>query len=195
MFTGIIREIGILEKIEKKPGGVVSFSIRCKKNRPKIGDSVSVNGVCLTATAVTKNGFTTDVVPETLKRTNLGFLEKDSTLNLEPSLKASDLLSGHLVMGHVDGVGTVKKISRGFLDISSPPKLMKFIAEKGSVAVNGVSLTVADRGKNSFSAAVIPFTAKHTNLGILKKGDRVNIEVDVVARYILNLRASLSIKS
>ncbi|MBI2638457.1 riboflavin synthase [Candidatus Peregrinibacteria bacterium] len=182
MFTGIVREIGRLAK--KTPGGKAGMhlSILSKKMRPQIGASIAVNGVCLTITKKTPGGFMVDVVSETLARTNLGKLKTNAALNLEPSMKIDDALDGHFVLGHVDT--TCNVISNGkYLTIELPKKLAQFIAEKGSVALNGVSLTVAAVAKNSFTVALIPFTKKHTNLGGLKNGDSINVEIDILARY------------
>lgn len=187
MFTGIIREIGIIKKIIKRPGGL-GLVISASKIHAKIGASIAVNGVCLTVTKKMKGDFIVDVVPETLNRTNLGMLRIGARINLEPSMKASDTFDGHFVMGHVDAVGRVTHRENGknglLLNIAVPQKLMKYIVEKGSVAVNGVSLTVANAKKNQFTVALTPFTEKHTNLSSLKKGNAMNIEVDIIARYL-----------
>lgn len=182
MFTGIVKEIGaIKEKSEK--GGSLCFEISAKKLRPIASASIAVNGVCLTVTKKTKNGFRVDVVPETLLHTNLCSLTAGSKVNLEPSLKIGDSLDGHFVTGHVDASGNVLK-NGDRLVVKFPGELKKFITKKGSVALNGVSLTVASVKGLSLTFALIPFTKKHTNLGELKKGDTVNIEVDLIARYI-----------
>lgn len=182
MFTGIVKEIGtIKEKSQRRSS--FCFEISTKKLRPSVSASIAVNGVCLTVIKKTKNGFRVDVVPETLRRTNLGSLSAGSKVNLEPSLKIGDSLDGHFVTGHVDACGTVLK-NGDRLAVKFPGKLKKFITEKGSVALNGVSLTIAAVKGSSLTTVLIPFTKKHTNLGELKKGDKVNIEVDLIARYI-----------
>lgn len=224
MFTGIIREVGSLKnKIrggdagggggagvdgaggmgagggggagDTSAGGMVTLVISCKKLRPKPGDSVCVNGVCLTVTKKTATGFEVDVVAETLKRTNLGELstgtaDRSSALNLEPALQARDTVDGHFVTGHVDAVARVTKVSVAKngteLTIKMPKNLMRFIAYKGSVTINGVSLTVGAIKNTEVTVALIPFTQKNTNLGLLKKGDMVNIEIDLIARYLYN---------
>lgn len=185
MFTGIIKEIGFLKNKIKHSKAVFDLEIACKKIKPKAGDSIAVNGVCLTVVKKTNTGFWTNVVSETFKKTNLKFLNTNSPVNLEPALKMNDKFDGHFVTGHIDDIGTVLKISARELIISFPKNLSKFIAKKGSVALNGVSLTVAKVQKNKLSVALIPFTNKNTNLGILKKGDKVNIEIDIIARYLI----------
>lgn len=188
MFTGIIQEIGIV--VKKNPHGAkgISLEIASKKLKPKIGASISVNGACLTVTQKKKGTLLFDIVHETMSRTNLGKLEISDRVNLEPSMRTSDLFDGHFVMGHVDSAGVVKKISqRKELTIAVPKKLMKFITEKGSIALNGVSLTIARTWENTFIVALIPFTLKQTNLGALKKGDTVNIEIDLIARYLARI--------
>ena len=184
MFTGIIREIGLLKRSGKigRDGFVVE--IFSKKLHPKIGDSIAVDGVCLTVTKKTPHSFCADVVLETLARTNLGALKKNAPLNLEPSMKAGDRFDGHFVMGHIDFAGSVLKTR---LEISLPQKYRRFIVEKGSVTMNGVSLTIASVKPKSFTVALIPYTLKHTNLGMLKKSDLVNVEVDILARYAKNI--------
>lgn len=181
MFTGIIREVGKLES-KKKAKGAASFvlKISSKKLRTRIGDSIAVNGVCLTVIKKTPNGFYAEVVPETIARTNLGALKKNAPLNLEPSMKAGDRFDGHFVMGHIDFAGRVLETG---LAIELPKKYARFIVEKGSVAINGVSLTVAAVKKGKFSVALIPYTLAHTNLEKLKRGETVNVEIDIVARY------------
>lgn len=186
MFTGIIREVGYIAKRRPEKDGAVRLWLKSKM-RPKQGASVAVNGVCLTVTQKTQNGFAADVIPETLERTNLGALNAGSEVNLEPSMRLIDAVDGHLVMGHADTICRVLhrgKIQHGIgLVIDSPKNLAPFVAEKGSVTLNGVSLTVAAVAKNSFTVALIPFTQQHTNLGSLKKGDMVNLEIDILARY------------
>lgn len=206
MFTGIIREIGSLKEKRRLNKGSVCFKIACGKLKPAPLESVAVNGVCLTVVEKTAAGFTVDVVPETLSRTNLGKLRLGDPLNLEPSLRMGDKFDGHFVSGHIDGIAKILKrgkIQPGRVSarlnhycarraqpygigliIELPKKLAAFIVEKGSVALNGVSLTVADVKQNEFSVALIPTTIKHTNLGKLKRGDFVNIEIDMIARYI-----------
>lgn len=187
MFTGIIQEVGQLAKKTSRGNSGVSFSITSRKLKPKKGQSIAVNGVCLTVTKKTKNGFEADVVAETLKRTNIGTLDAGSPVNLEPSMRLTDAVDGHFILGHIDTVCRVLqrgKIQHGTgLKLELPKELAPYILKKGSVALNGVSLTVASVTKNSFTVALIPFTQLHTNLDMLKSGDLVNIEIDILARY------------
>ncbi len=172
----------------KKVGGGLKLVIESKKiHALSEGDSVSVNGTCLTVSKKTKNGFEADVVEETLLRTNLGKMTAGVQLNLEPSLKIGDSLDGHFVTGHVDAVG--KTVKTGIvITVEFPKNLAPFIAKKGSVAVNGVSLTVMGVNKNTFSVALVPFTRANTNLGEVEAGSIVNLEVDLIARYLYNFK-------
>ena len=192
MFTGIITDIG--ELIAREGG---RFTIRCGYARESIalGASIACDGACLTATGVEPAGrgsvFTVDVSNETLSRTTLGVWGKGQRMNLERSLKAGEELGGHLVSGHVDGVGRIEEIrpdgqSRRF-SIEVPGELARYFAPKGAVAVDGISLTVNEVEKNRFGINIIPHTLTHTTLGAKKPGDRVNLEVDVVARYVARL--------
>lgn len=193
MFTGIIREIGYIKEKHKVGKGGMRFEITCEKLKPAPLESVAVNGVCLTVTKKMLTGFCADVVPETLRRTNLGRLRLGDFVNLETSLRMGDKFDGHFVSGHIDGIAKILKrgkIQHGIgLTIELPKKLAAFIVEKGSVAINGVSLTVAQIRTNSFTIALIPTTIKHTNLGKLQPGDLVNIEIDIIARYVSKLYA------
>lgn len=183
MFTGITRAIGKIKNKRHVHSGIV-FEIDKKSLVLKIGDSISINGVCLTVIKKNNASFWVDVVPETLKRTNLKKLKIGTPVNLEPAMAITDAVNGHFVTGHIDAACSVIKTGN-ILEISAPKKLIKFIFEKGSITVNGVSLTVAsvNKSKNTFSIAVIPFTKTHTNLGTLQCGEKVNIEVDIMARY------------
>ena len=188
MFTGIIREIGVLKtKTLHKKGGMVSFEIGAKM-KPRCGDSVAVNGVCLTVTKKTGKRFFVDIIPESLTRTNLGTLKEGAPLNLEASIKAGEAFDGHFVSGHIDAAArliSTGKIRHGTgLTIAFPQQLRPYITEKGTITVNGVSLTVVDVTKTQFTVALIPFTMANTNLGTLKKGDTVNLEIDLIARYL-----------
>lgn len=187
MFTGIIQEIGVIKGKKKNSAhSGFSFFIGSRKLKPANGDSISVNGACLTVTKKNKGGFEVDVVPETLSRTNLGRLAAGARVNLEPSMKAADAFDGHFVTGHIDATAKVIAKNRGGLEIELPKKLRPFIAEKGSIAINGVSLTIARTDAKTFSAALISYTEKNTNLGAVDKGDIINIEVDLIARYLYN---------
>ena len=161
----------------------------------RAGDSIAVNGVCLSAAALEDGSFAAEAMNETLSRTSLGDLAPGASVNLELPLRAGDRLGGHVVQGHVDGVGTVAAAaSDGFarrIRIEAPPELLRYVIEKGSIAVDGVSLTVADVDSRSFSVSLIPDTLQRTNLGRANIGDRVNLEVDVLAKYVEKLvRAS-----
>lgn len=190
MFTGLIKDIGTV--IEKKTGNEaaslkISTGLISELN---LGDSIAVNGVCLTVAASGADWFQADMMPETLKSTNLQYLQSGDRVNLEPALTLNDHLGGHLVGGHVDCLGQVTKIrpesNALILQILMPIKMMKFIALKGSIAINGVSLTVQSVTENSFTVSLIPHTAQETTLRYLKMNDRVNIEADILARYVVN---------
>lgn len=184
MFTGIIKEIGILKKKTPKAFGA-SFVISTKL-RVKLGNSICVNGACLTVTKKSRGGFEADVVPETLACTNLGRFRIGAKLNLEPAMRIKDAFGGHFVAGHVDSMATVLKNGTS-LTIKIPKNLACFVAKKGSIAINGVSLTVADTKRMLVTVALIPFTQKYTNLGALRHGDLVNVEIDLIARYLYRL--------
>lgn len=193
MFTGIIREIGILGRKETARE-TVSLEIECKKIKPLPGDSISVNGVCLTAAKTQKNKFCADVSPETIKRTNLGMLKTGARVNLEPSLKLKDAVSGHFVYGHIDACCQVifRKKNGNSIDIKVkiPEYLLPFVAPKCSLAINGASITVNSIRSNCFTSTIVPFTQEHTNLGSIRPGDYVNIEIDMIARFLYNFTKS-----
>lgn len=153
-----------------------------------IGDSIAVNGVCLTATAFDSNGFVADAMAETLAKTNLNKLGPGDKVNLERALRLSDRLGGHLVTGHVDGIGTIVSIERQdiaiLITVAAPPEVLHYTVKKGSIAVDGTSLTVVDVNSESFLVSLIPHTAHHTVLGSKKVGDLVNLEADVLGKYI-----------
>ena len=151
-----------------------------------VGSSIAVNGCCLTATEVGPDGFVAQAVAETLSRTNLGDLVPGAEVNLERPLAVDGRLDGHLVQGHVDGTGTVVRAAPD-LQISTPPEILRYMVEKGSVTIDGVSLTVVSVGENSFSVAVIPHTAEVTTLGQRSPGERVNLEVDLIGKYVERL--------
>jgi riboflavin synthase len=190
MFTGIILATGRVESLREK-GGDVELGVDAARLDPArfgIGDSVSVQGACLTVTRKEGARFYADVSRETLAKTTLGSLKEGSRVNLEPSLRALDALGGHLVSGHVDGVGTLvaaEEDARSWrLTFELPAALTRFVAPKGSICVNGVSLTVNGAAQLNFDVNIIPHTRQETTLGDLHIGDGVNIEVDVIARYI-----------
>lgn len=192
MFTGIIEEIGQIEKVTSQKGDK-TFIVSTKKvvKGKKIGDSITVNGACTTVTKLTKNSFEFVAIPETLQKTNLDFLEKGTQVNLESSLTLNKSLDGHLVQGHVDArakVASLQKSTKGTrLEIALPKEISKYVALKGSITINGVSLTVSVLKKSSFCVDLIPHTLKETNLGLLKKNDIVNLEIDLIARYLARL--------
>jgi len=189
MFTGIVREVGVLRARESREGGA-QLRIGAPKLRPTllVGGSIAVDGVCLTVTELAESEFAADVVPETMSRSRLGDLVPGDAVNLEAPLRAGDPLDGHLVQGHVDTVAEVAEVRTGpsqtDLVVRLPSRLAGFVAEKGSIAVNGVSLTVTFAADDRFGVALIPTTLRETNLGRLRAGDRVNVEVDLVARYV-----------
>jgi riboflavin synthase len=191
MFTGIIQSIGLIKKIEslKKDARITVAYETNKIKASNLGDSISINGVCLTIQKKQKNQFTFHVSEETLSRT-ISFFEK-SLVNLESAVLYNGKVGGHFVTGHIDGIAKITSIKITsqcwILEIKPPKKLMKFIAEKGSVAINGVSLTVNTVKNDNFKVNIIPFTLKETNLGSLTKGSEINIEVDLIARYLENI--------
>ncbi len=191
MFTGLIADLGSVEAVERDGDGA-ALRIRTRlAGELAGGDSVAVNGVCLTATAVDAEGFRTEAMPETLARSSLGSLRPGAPVNLELAMRASDRLGGHIVQGHVDGTGTVaavtaEGISR-VLEIEADPELVRYLVEKGSVAVDGVSLTVSALRDDGFAVSLIPETLARTTLGALGAGDAVNIEVDVLAKHVERL--------
>jgi riboflavin synthase len=193
VFTGIVQDIGRVQTLEQR-GGDVRMVIQLDRMDPagiRIGDSICVQGCCLTATELVGRAFAADVSRETLSLTTLGDLRPGTIVNLEPSLKAGDALGGHLVSGHVDGVATVTSISGDArsqrLKISVPAELARYIARKGSVAVDGVSLTINEVDGTEFGVNIIPHTQQVTTLGKLFVGARLNLEIDQVARYVERL--------
>lgn len=182
MFTGIITHLGKISNITDKTLTITtdrSFLSKIKK-----GDSVSVNGICLTAVNVGKDFFRVDVMPETHKKTNIKYLKIADLINLELPATPTSFLSGHIVQGHIDGIGQITKINSHLMTIAVPKNISHYLVEKGSIAVNGVSLTIIKTRSDYFTAGLIPHTWKNTMLHILKKGDFVNIEVDVLAKYL-----------
>jgi riboflavin synthase len=188
MFTGIVEDIGIVELM--RLGVVTQLGVRSERVAKKVsvGDSVCVSGVCLTVTSVDGARITFDAVPETLRRSTLRDLKPGDEVNLETSLRADGVIGGHFVFGHVDGIGricSVRQVSDSAeLGIQAPDNIIKYVVEKGSIAVDGVSLTIASVRESEFSVAVIPHTLAVTTLGKKKVGDHVNLEVDVIAKYV-----------
>ncbi len=195
MFTGIVREVGTVVSIEGGGEGVrVVVEAPATAAEAGLGDSISVGGVCLTVSATEAGTLAFDAVPETLRRTSLGRLEAGSRVNLEPALRAGDPLGGHMVQGHVDDVGRIASVEPegdgARVTIDAPSELRRYLVEKGSVTVEGVSLTVAELTDDGFAVALIPHTLAVTTLGSLAAGDPVNLEVDVLAKYVERLLAS-----
>ena len=192
MFTGIIEDLGTVCRWEMRRGaGVLTLITRLPLREMKIGSSLAVNGVCLTVVAKAARRATVDVSPETMRRTNFGALKVGDPVNLERPLRLNDRLGGHLVTGHVDGVGVVEEIRKQgkftFYIFRVPPALGRLLVPKGSVAVDGISLTVNDCARRYFSVAVIPHTLRRTNLRPHRLGDKVNIESDLIGKYIQKL--------
>jgi riboflavin synthase len=192
VFTGLVSAIGVVRQASRRAGGT-RLGIEAGDLATELaeGDSVAVNGVCLTATAIDGPTFSADVMAETLDRSSLEPLAQGDRVNLELPLRAADRLGGHIVQGHVDGVGEVRSIAPdGFarlLEIAADPALLRYVVEKGSIAVDGVSLTVAAIAADSFTVSLIPETLERTTLGSVELGRRVNLEVDVIAKYVEKL--------
>lgn len=189
MFTGLVEEIGVIGSIAGGPDGA-RLGIRAERvlDGIALGDSVAVDGACLTVVAVTGDGFEVDAVAETLRRTVLGERAGGDPVNLERALRVGDRLGGHIVQGHVDGtgevVGVVPEGDGRRLRVHAPGSIARYVVEKGSITVDGVSLTVAARHADGFEVALIPHTLRETTLGDARPGRRVNLEVDLVAKYV-----------
>src|SRR5579863_1473842 len=194
MFTGIIEGLGNIIKFDKKTSNRSAAKMKIQLGKIakglKIGDSVAINGVCLTTINISKDIAEFEMVGETIKKTNLGTLQSGNKVNIERSLKVGDRLEGHFVLGHVDGVGLISTIEKQSNQIKIwtkvPKELSKYIIKKGSVTIDGISLTVVDVLKDQFSVSIIPHTMKITNLNYKKTGDKVNIETDILGKYILS---------
>lgn len=192
MFTGIVEEVGRVKSI--KPGvasavlEVEAFEIL---DDIHLGDSIAVNGVCLTAAELSNNSFSADVMHETLERSSLGSLMPGSPVNLERAMKADGRFGGHIVSGHIDGTGVISDIRRDdnalWYTIGAEGNILRYVVEKGSIAIDGISLTVAGIYKDSFSVSVIPHTASNTILSLKKRGERVNLENDIIGKYVERL--------
>jgi riboflavin synthase len=188
VFTGIVRELGAVETREESEAG---FRLRIRAPETAagtaVGDSVSINGVCLTAVLIDDGILGFDAVPETLRRSSLGGLASGAPVNVEPALRAGEPLGGHIVQGHVDGVARVRRADDEGLEIEAGPEILRYCVEKGSIAVEGVSLTIAGLTDDSFTVALVPHTRAVTTLGALEAGDEVNIEVDLLAKHVERL--------
>lgn len=192
MFTGIIEEIGRIQTV-RKGAESSSISVQARKimQDVRIGDSIAVNGVCLTVTTFSQSGFTADVMHETFNRSSLGSLPTGSSVNLERAMPANGRFGGHIVSGHIDGTGTVSAIEKDdnavWYTIKTTPGIQRYIIEKGSVAIDGISLTVANVGRDYFRVSIIPHTASITTLSYRRVGDRVNLENDCIGKYVERL--------
>lgn len=189
MFTGIIEEMGEIVSIQKASVSAV-LSIQASKvlEGTQIGDSIAVNGICLTVTTIRGQVFTADVMAETLRRSSLGKLTKGSKVNLERAMAADGRFGGHIVSGHIDGTGVIASMKREenavWVEITTPYELLRYIVEKGSIAIDGISLTVAALTDSSFSVSLVPHTGQETTLLSKKPGDPVNLENDIVGKYV-----------
>jgi riboflavin synthase len=185
LFTGIIEEVGIVESVR---AGRLTISATKVIEDAESGDSIAVNGACLTVAALGPNSFSVDVMPETLHRTNLGMLHPGDEVNLERALSLGGHLGGHLVQGHVDAVGRVQHLvpdgEAVIVRCAAPPEVMCYVVEKGFIAVDGVSLTIIDHDAASFRVSLVAYTRQHTVLGSKRPGDLVNLEADIVAKYV-----------
>lgn len=198
MFTGIVEEIGTVERVQHGQHSAV-LAIRAAKvlEDTKIGDSIAVNGICLTVTALPGGKFLADVMHETLNRSSLANLKNGSRVNLERAMQADGRFGGHIVAGHVDGVGTILSTKRDdtavWYTIKAGPQILRYVVEKGSVTVDGISLTVAAVSEDSFSVSVIPHTAEQTILKEKGSGDIVNLETDIIGKYVEKLMQPASL--
>lgn len=197
MFTGLIAELGHVEALRREQNSY-RLTLSAEKIPPQlvIGESVCCNGACLTVTSADSHHFTVDVMPETVRRTTIGLLKKGDPVNLERTLRVGDGLDGHIVQGHVDGVGTiVRMVPEGIAKvttISAPPELLQLMVTKGSIAIDGISLTLTDVTDTNFSVSLIPLTVQFTTLGVKKPGDKVNLETDILGKYIKKMMESRS---
>lgn len=192
MFTGIIEEIGTVRRIERGARGArLTIGAETVLEGTKIGDSIATNGVCLTVTGMTADSFAADVMAETLRRSGLGALQSSAPVNLERAMPADGRFGGHIVSGHIDGTGTVAALRREdnavWVTVHAAPALLRYIVEKGSIAIDGVSLTVAAVDTDGFSVSIIPHTGAQTILPGKKPGDTVNLECDVIGKYVEKL--------
>lgn len=198
VFTGIIEECGtVLDVLKNGVSGSVQIQASTVLEGTKTGDSIAVNGVCLTVTKLTKSSFTADVMAETFRRTNLGNLGKNSRVNLERAMAADGRFGGHIVSGHIDGTGIISRIKEEgnavWIYISAPQSILNLIVEKGSVAVDGISLTVAAVSDKEFAVSVIPHTRENTALSGKKTGAVVNLENDIIGKYVQKLTGTAQI--
>lgn len=200
MFTGIVETVGTVKQIQHAPQvGTLTIAASQATGESKVGDSIAVSGVCLTMTHVADDSFTADISAETLRKTTLGDLKPGDAVNIERPLRLSDRLGGHLVLGHVDEVGIVNNWqdegASSMMRVTISPTAMRYVVYKGSICVDGVSLTIAALADDGFGVALIPHTKQVTTLGKLRVGARVNIEVDLLGRYVERLLTSDPVKS
>lgn len=189
MFTGLVEEMGVLRDITRGADSAkLAIGANAVTEAVRLGDSIAVNGVCLTVVQFGRGYFVVDAMAETVAKTNLSFLKPGDRVNLERALKMGDRLGGHMVSGHVDGVGTISR--RETLDIAilisikAPEEVIKYTVKKGSIAIDGISLTVVDVGEDSLQVSLIPHTAHMTTLGFKRVGDKANLEVDIIGKYV-----------
>lgn len=192
MFTGIVEELGTVRNVRRgHSSSVLSIAAQLVRSDLKVGDSVAVNGVCLTATALDKGGFTADVMHETIERSALNDLVSGSRVNLERAMAADGRFGGHIVSGHIDGTGSITAIQKDdnavWYTVAADPALLRYIVEKGSITIDGISLTVARVETDRFSISAIPHTVRVTLLGERRVGDRVNLETDIIGKYVEKL--------
>ena len=192
MFTGIVEEKGAVRYMQLTgESGVLAVKAKKVLERTKIGDSIAVNGVCLTVTSLQPDGFTADVMAETMNRSSLGLLQPGSRVNLERAMPADGRFGGHIVAGHVDGTGTIVKIEKDetavWYRIEAAPEVLRYIVEKGSITIDGISLTVATVSDTDFQVSIIPHTQANTVLSDRKTGDVVNLETDIIGKYVEKL--------
>lgn len=200
MFTGIVEEIGRVQSVRKGVhSAVLTIDAKTVLEDVKLGDSIAVNGVCLTVTSFTASAFTADVMHETMNRSSLGKLRSGSAVNLERAMSANGRFGGHIVAGHIDGTGTITNIRRDdnavWYTIRTTEEILRYIIEKGSIAIDGISLTVASVSKIDFSVSVIPHTAEKTTLSQRKAGDTINLENDCIGKYVEKLMGGSVTKS
>lgn len=192
MFTGIVEEVGQIRSIKRGArSAVLEIAAQIVTTDLKLGDSVAVNGVCLTATNITAQGFSADAMPETLSRSSLGALSPGSPVNLERAVQLGSRLGGHIVSGHIDTTAQITAITRDDnairIELAADAAWLRYIIEKGSVALDGVSLTVTHTGSTGFEVSLIPHTATHTTFGTRRVGDKINLECDIIGKYVEKL--------
>lgn len=192
MFTGIVEEKGIIRSLNiNGSSGTIRIEARKVLEGTSIGDSIAVNGICLTVTSMGDGFFTADVMAETVRRSSLGILSQGSEVNLERAMAANGRFGGHIVSGHIDGTGTVRSLVREenaiWVTIETPPEILKYIVHKGSICIDGISLTVASVGSDNFKVSVIPHTGSETTLLSKRPGSPVNLENDIIAKYVERL--------